>query len=254
MPKAVVVEDFPSCFGKKLSLGKASCLRRKTKGMKRMDDSPFSASRFAGKDSSSGEKPNTTKPKGNAEAFHFRPVEKSLPKAKKRNRFEEEEPLCYEVTGTVDLSAVTEAMNRKVDMDEIFFGGSEGLKRKSNEFATAALSYLQEEGHKLELVKAGSYEGKVAGYGMIFHHNFKAKRADDPYAPVEMYFAQLNDGARLVVDCCVSLGEADSLPYQRDNQGCNYCTQFVHHPHGGCEGMIWGRLVWGPGVNQYTVV
>ncbi|XP_074292551.1 uncharacterized protein LOC141619428 isoform X3 [Silene latifolia] len=211
--------------------------------MKRMDGPPFFASRSArklqlDKDSSFGKKPNTTKAKGNAEAFHF--------------RFEEEDESL--VTGVVDLSAVTEAMNRKVDMDDIFFGGSEGLKRKSNEFATAALSYLQEEGHKLELVKAGSYEGKVAGYGMIFHHNFKAKRADDPYAPVEMYFAQLNDGARLVVDCCVSLGEADSLPYQRDNQGCNYCTQFVHHPHGGCEGMIWGRLVWGPGVNQYTVV
>ncbi|XP_074292552.1 uncharacterized protein LOC141619430 [Silene latifolia] len=251
MPKAAVVEDFPSCFGKKLSLGKASCLRRKTKGMKRMDDSPFSASRSAGKDSSSGDKPNTTKPTGNAEAFHFRPVEKSLSKAKKRNRFEEEEPPWCEVTGVVDLSAVTDAMNRKVDMDEIFFGGSEGLKRVSNEFATAALSYLQEKGHKLELVMAGSYEGEAGGR---FHHNFKAKRADDPHAPVEMYFAQLYDGARLVVECCVSLGESDSLPYERDNQGCEYCAKFIHHPHGPCEGIIWGRLVWGPGVNEYTVV
>ncbi|XP_074294768.1 uncharacterized protein LOC141622654 [Silene latifolia] len=182
----------------------------------------------------------------NLPAFYFRPVEESLPKT---NRFDDEEDESR-VLGIADLSAQIEAMKNKVDMDEIFFGGAEPLKRESNKFASAAISYLQDKGHKLELVNSGSYEGKICGYGMRFHLNFKAKRADDPRAPVEMYFAQLYSGATLDVECCVSLGESDSLPYERDNQGCIYCTEFIHHPRGDCEGrIIGGQVVWGSRVN-----
>ncbi|XP_074308322.1 uncharacterized protein LOC141643179 [Silene latifolia] len=124
----------------------------------------------------------------------------------------------------------------------------EDIEETSREFATAALSYLQEQGHYFQLVKLGFYQGAVIGNGALFHYNFKAKRADDSSASVQTFFAQLrffrnpptSPLERLTVNCCVSLGNSLSLPDERDNCGCGYCTKFVYHPVDGCPGILWG--------------
>ncbi|XP_074308457.1 uncharacterized protein LOC141643275 [Silene latifolia] len=122
------------------------------------------------------------------------------------------------------------------------------VERLSREFATAALSYLREQGHNFKLVRLGFYEGATIMNGALFHYNFKAKRADDPSAPVETFFAQLrffrcpttSSLHKLTVQCCISLGKSVSLPDERDNCGCRYCSKYVYHPVDGCPGILWG--------------
>lgn len=66
----------------------------------------------------------------------------------------------------------------------------------------------------MELIKPCSYEAAGVPKGFMIHLNFKAKSIDHPTAPVEMYFAQVcfRGFHNMPVECCVSLGEADSLP------------------------------------------
>ncbi|KAK9683643.1 hypothetical protein RND81_10G155600 [Saponaria officinalis] len=141
------------------------------------------------------------------------------------------------------------AVKRKKDMDDITFWKFPEVEESAREFAAAALAYLNEDKDcNYELVKPGVYEGAVISGGSQFHHNFKAKRADDPSAPVETFFSQVfshryPSSKGLTVECCVSLGASDSLPVKRDNRGCLFCTDGVHHPIGGCKGINVG---WSP--------
>ncbi|KAK9683648.1 hypothetical protein RND81_10G156100 [Saponaria officinalis] len=126
-------------------------------------------------------------------------------------------------------------------MEDIKFRAFPVVEASAREFATAAMSYLHEKGCNYELVKPGLYSGVVICGGTLFHHNFKAKRADDPSAPVETFFTQVfspryPSSKGLTVECCVSLGESDSLPVERYNHGCLYCRDGVFHPIGGCRG------------------
>ncbi|KAK9683664.1 hypothetical protein RND81_10G157400 [Saponaria officinalis] len=130
--------------------------------------------------------------------------------------------------------------------------GCEKVKERAVRFANTALSYLRERGQNFELVKPDLHQGATISGGARFHCNFKAKRANDPSAPVETFFAQLHYTRDrdhklffhklkdLVAECCVSLGESDSLPKERDNRGCAFCSKYVHHPVDGCEGIEWG--------------
>ncbi|KAK9683672.1 hypothetical protein RND81_10G158000 [Saponaria officinalis] len=128
--------------------------------------------------------------------------------------------------------------------------GCEDAERVARRLANDSLSYLREQGHNYELVKPDLYDAKTVARGIRYHCNFKAKRANDPCAPVEMFFTQVGHFTEagfdspwydLKVECCVSLGESDALPRERDRRGCAYCSRYVHHPVDGCEGIIWGR-------------
>ncbi|KAK9683671.1 hypothetical protein RND81_10G157900 [Saponaria officinalis] len=129
--------------------------------------------------------------------------------------------------------------------------GCEDMERVARRLVNESLSYLREQGHNYELVKPDLYAASVVAGGVRFHCNFKAKRANDPCAPVEMFFTQVGHFREelgygspwkdLKVECCVSLGESDALPRERDRRGCAYCCGYVHHPVDGCEGIIWGR-------------
>ncbi|XP_074321246.1 uncharacterized protein LOC141657801 [Silene latifolia] len=144
---------------------------------------------------------------------------------------------------------------KREDLEDILFRESEGMEKTSRIFAGAALSYLREQGHNLELVKPGSYELGEVTRGYRAHFNFKAKRKDDPSAPVEMYFGQLcyYGETEIVVECCVSMGESDSLPYDPEDRGCQYCTNTVHHPLGGCKGIVWGLLTFSNKTRSFTI-
>ncbi|XP_074320554.1 uncharacterized protein LOC141657278 isoform X4 [Silene latifolia] len=124
----------------------------------------------------------------------------------------------------------------------------EGMKKLSHKYANAALSYLSQQGHDFNLVLADYYQPAVVGGGVRIHHNFQAKRPNDPPQLTETFFCQLfyhrgrdYNLRDLTVECCVSLGRSDSLPKKRDNYGCGYCTIFTYHPKNGCDGLIWGR-------------
>ncbi|XP_074320552.1 uncharacterized protein LOC141657278 isoform X2 [Silene latifolia] len=135
-----------------------------------------------------------------------------------------------------------------LDPEDIPTMEDEGMKKLSHKYANAALSYLSQQGHDFNLVLADYYQPAVVGGGVRIHHNFQAKRPNDPPQLTETFFCQLfyhrgrdYNLRDLTVECCVSLGRSDSLPKKRDNYGCGYCTIFTYHPKNGCDGLIWGR-------------
>ncbi|XP_074290771.1 uncharacterized protein LOC141617466 isoform X2 [Silene latifolia] len=233
----------------KLSLGKVPRSPKNPNALKPRKDVQF---RSGGKTSSSRKEPIPLKP---LKDVNFRSADKRDLDEEYEEMLDKLFPRWVDLEGdsddedavvvaSVDKRALDEAIERKEEVDELFFRSSEALRKKAHGYATAAISYMRKKGRNLELVKPCLFSSGLMAIGVRTHFNFKAKRADDPSAPVETYFGQLRvcSASSMVVECCVSLGASDSLPYKRDNRGCHYCRGIVHHPEGGCEGIIWGRV------------
>ncbi|XP_074321244.1 uncharacterized protein LOC141657799 isoform X3 [Silene latifolia] len=250
--------------------------RIKLRNVRRFQKIFFPGKLPLGQVSSSQKKSDATKPKENLENDVFRSGEKVPEDSLK---LEPDEYLDYfpqhYVVGWNGIKVYTEVTRpkkkkkpkaikikenrrfgeKREDLEDCFFRESEEMEKTSRKFACAALSYLRERGHNLELVKPCLYEVGEVTHGYRAHFNFKAKRKDDPSAPVEMYFGQLcyYGETEIVVECCVSLGESDSLPYDPEDRGCQYCTNTVHHPLGGCKGIVWGLLTFSNKTRSFTI-
>ncbi|XP_074321243.1 uncharacterized protein LOC141657799 isoform X2 [Silene latifolia] len=279
--RAETKEPLEDMFGEKLNLGKDADQLEKNKATECKEVPEDFLSRSEGKlplgqVSSSQKKSDATKPKENLENDVFRSGEKVPEDSLK---LEPDEYLDYfpqhYVVGWNGIKVYTEVTRpkkkkkpkaikikenrrfgeKREDLEDCFFRESEEMEKTSRKFACAALSYLRERGHNLELVKPCLYEVGEVTHGYRAHFNFKAKRKDDPSAPVEMYFGQLcyYGETEIVVECCVSLGESDSLPYDPEDRGCQYCTNTVHHPLGGCKGIVWGLLTFSNKTRSFTI-
>ncbi|KAK9683636.1 hypothetical protein RND81_10G155300 [Saponaria officinalis] len=147
------------------------------------------------------------------------------------------------------VKPIENAVKPVEDMEDVRFRAFPVVEKQARKFANAAIAHLREKNSDFELVKPGLYSGAVICGGSLFHHNFKAKRANNPNAPVQTFFSQVFSPRYpttkgLSIECCISLGKSDTLPEKRDNRGCMYCSDAVYHPIGGCKGIKMGWPTW----------